>query len=147
MPVIKIKRGSGEPSSIDAGELAFDTTNGVLFCGLQVGAFTTPFAVNRQSPLHGYWEFPEAKDYPLCLKTDRKETSLRIFAKTDSGSCKIRMKAGTTDLGSAALTVASSSVVDQHVTGLSLNSGTTLYLTVSQPSDLKGLAWSLHFGV
>lgn len=148
MPTIQIKRGSGTPLSLENGELAFDSTWGMLRVGMQVGQFTTTYTLNRQSPLHGYWETPTDKAYPICLKMDRAEDRLVLYAKSDAGTCNLRLRLGaTTLLGAATLSVSSSGVTSQTITGISgLTSGASLYLVVSSSSSLEGLAWSLHFG-
>lgn len=148
MPTIKVKRGSGAPSTLEAGELAFDSSWGTLYAGLQVGAFTTPYPLNRQSPIHGYWEAPVDQAYPICLKMDRAEQKLTLYAQTSSGTCNLRFRLGaTTMLGSGTLSVSSSSITSQTVTGISgLTSGSSLYLVVSGSSSPEGLAWSVHFG-
>lgn len=148
MPTIQIKRGSGTPSSISAGELAWDNTAGIVYAGMDIGAFAIPYKINRQSPLHGYWESPTDKAYPICLRMDRYEDQLRLFAKLESGTCNVRLRQGAiTLLGSGELAVSSGGVATQLTTGLTLTAGTELYLVVSGSSSPVGLAWSLHFGI
>lgn len=148
MATIRIKRGSGTPSSLETGELAFDETWGVLRIGTVVDEVMTTYSINRQSPLHGYWETPNDKAYPICLKMDRYETQLRLYAKLESGTCNVRlMQAPFTLLGSSELAVSNSAVATQLTTGLTLTSGTQLSLVVSGSSSPVGLAWSLHFGI
>ena len=148
MPTIQIKRGSGSPTTIAAGELAWDNTAGIVYAGMDIGAFAIPYKINRQAPLHGYWETPTDKAYPICLRMDRYENQLRLYAKLESGTCNVRLRQGaTTLLGSGALAVSNSAVATQNTTGLTLTSGTELYLVVSGSSSPVGLAWSLHFGI
>jgi hypothetical protein len=148
VPTIRIKRGSGAPISLEAGELAFDGSWGHLYAGLQVGQFTTTYLLNRQSPIHGYWEAPVDQAYPICLKMDRAEQKLTLYAQTSSGTCNLRFRLGaTTLLGSGTLSVSSSAITSQTVTGISgLTTGSSLYLVVSGSSSPEGLAWSVHFG-
>ena len=148
MATIRIKRGSGTPSSLATGELAFDETWGVLRIGAVIDEAMTTYSINRQSPLHGYWETPADKAYPICLKMDRAESQLRLYAKVESGTCNVRLMQGAfTLLGSSELAVSNSAVATQLTTGLTLTSGTQLSLVVSGSSSPVGLAWSLHFGI
>lgn len=148
MPTIKVKRGSGAPSALESGELAFDSSLGTLYAGRQSGSLILPYALNRQSPIHGYWEQPSDQAYPICLKMDRDEEKLTLYAQTSSGTCNLRFRRGSlTMLGSGTLSVSSSAITSQTVTGISgLTSGTSLYLVVSGSSSPEGLAWSVHFG-
>jgi hypothetical protein len=140
---ITIRRGSGAPSVLNYAEPAWDWYYSRLYVG---NLFGVPVRVNRQSPIHGEIESPQAKAHVVVLKMDGAEDRLTLHARTGTGTCEVRLEANGTPIGPATLAVGNSSVATQSITGLSIVDGDTLTLAVTNVSAAEDLAFSLHFG-
>jgi len=141
--VITMRRGSGAPSLLSHAEPAWDGLHSRLYVGDLQGS---PVRVNRQSPIHGEIDAPEARGHVVVLRMDGAEDRLRLHARTGAGTCDVRLEVNGTPIGASTLAVGSSAVATQSITGLSIADGDRIRLVVSNVSSAEQLAFSIHFG-
>ena len=141
---IQIKRGNGDPTGLSYGEPAYDDTSNLLWIGNSKGQ---SLPLTRMPPFAGLIELPQAKAYPL-IYVDRPVLKMVLQARTESGTCEIRLREGALNmLGSSTLAV-SSTAATQYISLGALNQlgkGDELSLVVSNLSDPVDLSFTIWF--
>lgn len=143
MPQIQVKRGTGTPSSLAAGELALDTSSGKLWIGNGTGIVTV--GSSRLGAING--DLDTVLDQSICLATylDGSASDVSLAARTQSGTCLVRLRRNSTSLGSGTTSVGSSARAVVDYSSASLIAGDELWLDITSTTNVVGFRFSVWF--
>ena len=143
MATIRIKRGSGTPSSLAAGELALDTATNAVWVGNGTGIVTV--GSSRLGAIAG--DLDTVLDQSICLATylDGSASDVSLAARTQSGTCLVRLRRNSTSLGNGTTSVAANSRAVVDYSSASLIAGDELWLDITSTSNVVGFRFSVWF--
>lgn len=144
MPPIRIRRGTTAPVSLLYGELGWDAAASRLYIGNSAGV---PELVNRQriAAIHGDLDTVMDQSISLATYIDGPANYISLAARTQSGTCLVRLRRNTTSLGTSTTSVGPSARAVIDYWDGSLIKGDELWLDITSTTNVVGFRFSVWF--